>query len=135
MFVCECVCVCVCDCMTIALQPGVKMQFYKLVYYNLRVRNLITTCNLHIFLSHDQSHDIVYCLSVDQWSEEYVLFLLDCIENPPEEDEEEQVADAFLNMILSFNQHFKGTEGYMPCMFMYMYPHVFYMYIHVKERT
>ena len=37
------------------------------------------------------------------------MFLLDCIERPPEEDEEEQVPDAFLNMILSFNQHFKGV--------------------------
>ena len=47
--------------------------------------------------------------AIDQWDEEYVLFLLDCIESPPEEDEEEQVPDAFLNMILSFNQHFKGV--------------------------
>ena len=37
-----------------------------------------------------------------------MLFLLDCIESPPEEDVEEQVPDAFLNMILSFNQHFTG---------------------------
>ena len=52
-----------------------------------------------------------------------MLFLLDCIENPPEEDEEEQVADAFLNMILSFNQHFKGTEGV----------HAMHVHVHVKE--
>ena len=54
---------------------------------------------------------LYFCVlpSTDQWSEEYVLFLLDCIESPPEEDDEEQVPDAFLNMILSFNQHFRGV--------------------------
>ena len=53
---------------------------------------------------------LMYLISMvtDQWSEEYVLFLLDTIENPPDEDEEEQIPDAFLNMILSFNQHFQG---------------------------
>ena len=51
-------------------------------------------------------------LPADQWDEEYLLFLLDCIERPPVEDEEEQVPDAFLNMILSFNQHFKGMCAY-----------------------
>ena len=40
-----------------------------------------------------------------------MLFLLDSIESPPEEDVEEQVPDAFLNMILSFNQHFTGRGG------------------------
>jgi hypothetical protein len=61
-------------------------------------------------LSCDQSCDQSYdYISADQWDEEYVLFLLDCIESPPEEDEEDQVPDAFLNMILSFNQHFQGV--------------------------
>ena len=36
----------------------------------------------------------------------YVMFLLDSIENPPSEDYEDQVPDAFLNMVLAFNQHF-----------------------------
>ena len=47
----------------------------------------------------------------DQWTVDYVLFLMDTVEAPPEEDEEEQVADAFLNVILSYNQHFKGEGG------------------------
>ena len=51
---------------------------------------------------------IMWLYPADQWDEEYVLFLLDCIESPSEEDVEEQVPDAFLNMILSFNQHFTG---------------------------
>ena len=37
-----------------------------------------------------------------------MLFLLETIENPLLEDEEERVPDAFLNMILAFNQHFPG---------------------------
>ena len=45
---------------------------------------------------------------LDQWSDEYVRFLLETVEDPPMEDEEEQIPDAFLNMILSFNQHFPG---------------------------
>ena len=44
----------------------------------------------------------------DQWTVDYVLFLMDAVEAPPPEDKEEQVADAFLNVILSYNQHFKG---------------------------
>ena len=51
----------------------------------------------------------MYGLCVDQWSEDYVLFLLETIENPLLEDEEERVPDAFLNMILAFNQHFPGV--------------------------
>ena len=46
----------------------------------------------------------------DQWSEEYVLFLLDTVESPPEEDVEEQISDAFVNIILSFNQHFQDPS-------------------------
>ena len=33
---------------------------------------------------------------------------MDTIENPPAEDGDEQLPDAFLNVILSFNQHFTG---------------------------
>lgn len=41
----------------------------------------------------------------------YVLFLLDTIENPPPDDLEEQLPDAFLNMVLSFNQHFPDPDN------------------------
>lgn len=37
---------------------------------------------------------------------EYIKFLLDTIETPPPDDVEEQLPDAFLNMVLAFNQHF-----------------------------
>ncbi|XP_003384974.1 PREDICTED: NCK-interacting protein with SH3 domain-like [Amphimedon queenslandica] len=43
----------------------------------------------------------------DQWSAEFVKFLLDNIEDPPESDVNDELPDAFLNMILSFNQHFE----------------------------
>ncbi len=42
----------------------------------------------------------------DQWDVNYVMFLLDAIEEPPAHDHEEQLPDAFLNMVLAFNQHF-----------------------------
>ena len=35
---------------------------------------------------------------------------MDTIESPLREDEEEQIPDAFLNVILSFNQHFTGED-------------------------
>ena len=37
---------------------------------------------------------------------------MDTIESPPEEDEEDQIPDTFLNVILSFNQHFQGEQPY-----------------------
>jgi hypothetical protein len=46
----------------------------------------------------------------DQWSESYISFLMDTIEDPPEEDEQDQIPDAFLNIILSFNQHFTDPD-------------------------
>lgn len=45
-------------------------------------------------------------MTPDQWDVDYVLFLMDTIEDPPPEDVEEQLPDAFLNMVLAFNQHF-----------------------------
>ena len=47
----------------------------------------------------------------DQWNEEYISFLLDTIESPPEQDTDEQLPDAFLNVLLSFNQHFSGEPS------------------------
>ena len=39
-------------------------------------------------------------------------FLLETVEEPPaEDDEEDALPDAFINMILSFNQHFQGLRG------------------------
>jgi len=45
----------------------------------------------------------------DQFSVEYVTFLLDTIEASASDSSKEEVADSFLNLLLSFNQHFEGT--------------------------
>lgn len=39
---------------------------------------------------------------------------MDTIESPPEEDTHDQIPDAFLNVILSFNQHFTGEKDLAP---------------------
>lgn len=40
---------------------------------------------------------------------------MDTIESPPEEDTRDQIPDAFLNVILSFNQHFTGETDLERC--------------------
>jgi hypothetical protein len=47
----------------------------------------------------------------DQWSEDYISFLMDTIESPPEEDTDDLLPDAFLNVLLAFNQHFTDPES------------------------
>jgi len=47
---------------------------------------------------------------IDQFSVEYVTFLLDTIEASASDDSQEEVADSFLNLLLSFNQHFEGSQ-------------------------
>ncbi|XP_038068583.1 NCK-interacting protein with SH3 domain-like isoform X2 [Patiria miniata] len=42
----------------------------------------------------------------DQLNEEFVSFLLNNIEDPPPEDESEQIPDLFVNLVLAFNLHF-----------------------------
>ena len=46
----------------------------------------------------------------DQWNNEFVHFLLDNIENPPDSDIEDEIPDVFVNTLLSFNQHFEGMN-------------------------
>jgi len=45
----------------------------------------------------------------DQFSVEYITFLLDTIEASASDDSQEELADSFLNLLLSFNQHFEGS--------------------------
>ena len=54
---------------------------------------------------------INYCMFFfpDQWNNEFIHFLLDTIESPPDTDTEDAIPDAFVNVLLSFNQHFEGT--------------------------
>ncbi|XP_071807661.1 NCK-interacting protein with SH3 domain-like [Asterias amurensis] len=42
----------------------------------------------------------------DQLNEDFVRFLLNNIEDPPPEDESEQLPDLFVNLVLAFNLHF-----------------------------
>ena len=43
-----------------------------------------------------------------QFNEKFVDFVLDTIEDPPENDADDQVSDALVAMLLSFNKHLKG---------------------------
>lgn len=46
----------------------------------------------------------------DQWSTEFITEVLDMIEDPPSCDTEDQVPDALVNVVLSFNQHFTDPD-------------------------
>ncbi|XP_022081462.1 NCK-interacting protein with SH3 domain-like [Acanthaster planci] len=47
----------------------------------------------------------------DQLNEEFVSYLLNNIEDPPPEDESEQVPDLFVNLVLAFNLHFTDRKA------------------------
>ena len=53
----------------------------------------------------------VHCSLSDQWSEDFVLYLMETIEEPPDEDLEDQLPDSFVNLLLAFNQHFPEPES------------------------
>lgn len=53
----------------------------------------------------------VYAL--DQFDVQYVTFLLDTIESSAADSSMEDIADGFLNLLLSFNQHFSGKQQLM----------------------
>lgn len=44
---------------------------------------------------------------------EYMTFLLDTIESSATDSSMEDIADGFLNLLLSFNQHFGGKQWLM----------------------
>ena len=43
-----------------------------------------------------------------QFNEDFVEFVLNTIEDPPDSDKEDQVADSFIAVLLAYNKHFKG---------------------------
>ncbi|KAL5517361.1 hypothetical protein EMCRGX_G002898 [Ephydatia muelleri] len=47
----------------------------------------------------------------DQWNQDYILFLLDTIEQPPSSDRQELLPDAFMNVVLAYNQHFQDPAS------------------------
>lgn len=48
---------------------------------------------------------------VEQLGPEFIQFLLDLIEDPPDTDLEDQIPDLFLNLILSYNLQFSSSEN------------------------
>ncbi|XP_043270759.1 NCK-interacting protein with SH3 domain isoform X2 [Venturia canescens] len=48
---------------------------------------------------------------LEQLGPEFISFLLELIENPPDTDLEEQIPDLFLNLILSYNLQFTASEN------------------------
>ena len=57
--------------------------------------------------------DVLCVRCVDQFSMEYMTFLLDTIESSATDSSMEDIADGFLNLLLSFNQHFGGKQWLM----------------------
>jgi hypothetical protein len=47
----------------------------------------------------------------DQWNDGFIDFLMETIENPPDVDEEDQIADSFTHLVLAFNVHFKDWSA------------------------
>ena len=45
-----------------------------------------------------------------QFNDDFVDFVLNTIEEPPDNDIDDQVSDTLIGMLLSFNQHFKGKK-------------------------
>lgn len=47
----------------------------------------------------------------EQLGPEFVLFLFDLIENPPDSDFEDRIPNLFVNLILSYNLQFINSEN------------------------
>lgn len=56
---------------------------------------------------------IPYCyfLFTEQLGVDFISFLLDLIETPPDTDLEDQIPDLFVNLILSYNLQFTTSEN------------------------
>lgn len=47
----------------------------------------------------------------EQLGPDFITFILDLIENPPDMDLEDQIPDLFVNLILSYNLQFTNSEN------------------------
>lgn len=47
----------------------------------------------------------------EQLGSDFITFILDLIENPPDMDLEDQIPDLFVNLILSYNLQFTNSEN------------------------
>lgn len=84
------------------------------VYGNYMYNEIYATCtcilqpySIILLIFTINNNFLSFFFLLDQWSAEFIKFLLDNIEDPPESDLDDELPDAFLNMILSFNQHFE----------------------------
>ena len=59
----------------------------------------------------------VSIFSLNQFNDDFVEFVLNTIEDPPDTDVDDQVSDTLIGMLLSFNQHFKGFFYFNPLFF------------------
>lgn len=50
-------------------------------------------------------------LFTEQLGSDFISFLLDLIETPPDTDLEDQIPDLFINLILSYNLQFTTSEN------------------------
>ena len=66
--------------------------------------------NVHLLSCNVRVSYVLVSLCTDQFSLEYVTFLLDTIESSATDSSMEDIADGFLNLLLSFNQHFTGKQ-------------------------
>ena len=74
------------------------------------------TFNIHVmmyFIFRTKSLHNNCVIFIDQWNLQFVHFLLDNIEEPPHTDTDDEIPDIFINMLLSFNQHFECEDGWM----------------------
>lgn len=49
--------------------------------------------------------------NIEQLGPDFISFLLDLIETPPDTDLEDQIPDLFINLILSYNLQFTSSEN------------------------
>lgn len=48
---------------------------------------------------------------IEQLGTDFIAFLLELIENPPDTDMDDQIPDLFLNLVLSYNLQFTTSEN------------------------
>lgn len=54
---------------------------------------------------------LIISFITEQLGSDFIAFVLDLIENPPDMDLEDQIPDLFVNLILSYNLQFTNSEN------------------------
>lgn len=55
--------------------------------------------------------NLTLTIIAEQLGPDFIAFILDLIENPPDMDLEDQIPDLFVNLILSYNLQFTNSEN------------------------